>query len=79
MPNHMSMSGHTTKSCTTSPWKGRIATPAPLSKCWRDPSEEVVHGFGPSTCYTHFSHRGGPNVNEGEGGQQETRLSQQAG
>ena len=36
---------------TTLPWKGRKATPAPLVQCWRNPSEEVVQDFGPSTCF----------------------------
>ena len=36
---------------TTLPWKGRIATPVPLIQCWRDPSEEVVQDFEPSTCF----------------------------
>ena len=40
---------------TTLPWKGRIATPVAPSEevvqCWRDPSEEVVQDFGPSTCF----------------------------
>ena len=51
---------------TTLPWKGRIATPAPLIQCWRDSSEEVVQDFGPSTCFNFLTVVAPMLYNEGE-------------
>ena len=58
---------------TTLPWKGRIAPPRPLIQCWRDPSEEVVQDFGPSTCFNFLTVMAPMLTRENEGSKKTVR------
>ena len=57
---------------TTLPWKGRIATPA-WPQCWRDPSEEVVQDFVPSTCFNVLTVVAPMSARENEGSKKTVR------